>query len=444
MKTKIELLIVLLSIICISNNSLNSFASTNLALNKPAFANDSAMDWAGPPRYANDGNLSTRWQSTKNLGTQIAPGRFAQNSWWMVDLQNTYNIEGVIIQWEAAAAIDYKIMVSTDNQQWNEVVSITNENGGTDRIRFSPVPTRYVKIVTTVGNMQYSPSMWEFEVYAENDFPLLTYYKQDFNKGITAEFSFWDDENNNASISIDTVAANNLCLNINNILPAQFSLVLNFDSIEKRNLSAFPFISFHYKADTTIAFKIAVINDSDTIYEESYRQIFAFNEWIEFMDSIRINPLSLLRIKALFLMFKTNKNNQIISIDNLAFGSLAEPYSFKILKPSRGSMLKPNESVKLITNAPEGSRVVIQLNNQNYAELSSAPYVIELNNLSEGFYHVKAIVYQGSIEVMHSESSFIVSGDNGFTYRNEATEYLFNSLKALTRSDFSMFGVANG
>ncbi|MCX7987296.1 MAG: glycosyl hydrolase, partial [Bacteroidales bacterium] len=47
-------------------------------------------------------------------------------------------------------------------------------------------------------------------------------------------------------------------------------------------------------------------------------------------------------------------------------------------------------------------------------------------------------------EVMHSESSFIVSGDNGFTYRNEATEYLFNSLKALTRSDFSMFGVANG
>ena len=91
----------------------------NLALNKPTIA--SSVEAAGlESNLAIDGNFSTRWASESGLDPQ----------WIYVDLQDEYNLDRVVIQWEAAYANQYQIQVSSDETNWTTVYSETNGNGG--------------------------------------------------------------------------------------------------------------------------------------------------------------------------------------------------------------------------------------------------------------------------------------------------------------------------
>jgi len=254
-------------------------------------------------------------------------------------------------------------------------------------------------------------------------------------------------------LAIDTITTSNYALKIkgptkdDSLLKCN-PIVINFDSTEWRDFSESPYLSFIYKTDSIFTLRVGVVTYFDTTYEAETRKIFAINEWLEFSDSIKVPTDSLKRIKAVLLYLNSDASsneNRNLSIDNISFGTLASPYEFKIIRPIKGSMFSTSDSIKVFTNAGEGYKLIIKVNNNTYTELTSVPYITVIKGLEEGYYTITAQLCKMDNTVVHqNETSFIIAGENGFTYRNEATEYLFNSLKAISKSDFTMFGVANG
>ena len=95
-----------------------SCATTNVALNRPATAS-SLESSAFPASNAVDGNTGTRWSSA-----------FSDPQWIYVDLQATYNITEVKLNWEAAYGKSYQIQISSDAVNWTNIYSTTTGAGG--------------------------------------------------------------------------------------------------------------------------------------------------------------------------------------------------------------------------------------------------------------------------------------------------------------------------
>jgi hypothetical protein len=126
---------------------------TNLAFNKPATAS-SVETSSFPASYAVDGNSNTRWSSLRT-----------DNQWIYVDLGSTKSVQRVKLNWEAAYGKGYKIQVSSDAVNWTDAFTTTSGDGGTDDITFTPVNTRYVRMLGTLRGTSYGYSLWDFEVY---------------------------------------------------------------------------------------------------------------------------------------------------------------------------------------------------------------------------------------------------------------------------------------
>ncbi len=133
-------------------------SATNIALNKSAAA--SSVTGASTASLAFDGNTGTRWESAQGSDPQ----------WISVDLGGSYSVSGVKLNWETAAAKDYKIQVSTDNVNWVDAYTKTGGTGGVENITFnSAVTGRYVRMYGTARTTVYGYSLWEFEVYGTPD-----------------------------------------------------------------------------------------------------------------------------------------------------------------------------------------------------------------------------------------------------------------------------------
>ena len=127
----------------------------NLALNKPA--NGSSIeknDFTYSEAF--DGDLTSRWSS-----------KASDPQWISVDLGAVYYIGSVKLIWEAAYGKSYQILVSMDNNTWEEVYSTISGAGGTESIVFKNggVNARYVKMNGTERPKTYGYSLYEFEVY---------------------------------------------------------------------------------------------------------------------------------------------------------------------------------------------------------------------------------------------------------------------------------------
>lgn len=114
---------------------------------------DITPDWAPlpNPKTTIDGDLLTRWAS-----------KYTDNQWISFDFGSPKVLSKIIIIWEAAYAVDYDILVSLDNQDWQALKSLKDRRGGTDEIEFAPVKARFVKIL---GLKRFNPdwgiSIWE-------------------------------------------------------------------------------------------------------------------------------------------------------------------------------------------------------------------------------------------------------------------------------------------
>jgi glucosylceramidase len=124
---------------------------TNIALNKPATSssNESGYTAAG----CNDGNTGSRWSSA-----------FSDPQWVMIDLQASYNITKVVLNWEAAAGKSYQVQVSSDNTNWTSIYSTTAGAGGIVTLNITGTG-RYIRMYGTTRTTVYGYSLWEFEVY---------------------------------------------------------------------------------------------------------------------------------------------------------------------------------------------------------------------------------------------------------------------------------------
>jgi glucose/arabinose dehydrogenase/PKD repeat protein len=127
---------------------------TNLAFQKPVLASSSFS--RNDPRYAVDGNLSTRWLTRK-----------ASPQWIRVDLGSSPTIGRARLRWAAPYGIAYRIQTSNDGSTWTDVFSTTTGDGGVDEVTFPARTTRYVRMYgTQSSDSQGGYSLTEFEVYS--------------------------------------------------------------------------------------------------------------------------------------------------------------------------------------------------------------------------------------------------------------------------------------
>ncbi|OPA80262.1 hypothetical protein BVG16_05865 [Paenibacillus selenitireducens] len=80
----------------------------------------------------------------------------------------TKGIDTVVIDWEAARAKTFKILVGSDKEQWTNVIDndgIIEGIDGKQTIRFNPTTARYVKFQGIQRATVYGYSFYEFEVH---------------------------------------------------------------------------------------------------------------------------------------------------------------------------------------------------------------------------------------------------------------------------------------
>ncbi|WP_270854914.1 galactose-binding domain-containing protein [Longibaculum muris] len=140
----------------------------NIALNKPSKASSEYIDPNdGSKQYysslAFDGSSTaingkqSRWVSNRN----------SNDEWIYVDLEDTYDISKIVLNWEGTSKHEYKILVSDDQETWQEVVHRT-DGVGVQEIKLDELITgRYVKMQGVKVGAKYGYSLWEFEVYGE-------------------------------------------------------------------------------------------------------------------------------------------------------------------------------------------------------------------------------------------------------------------------------------
>lgn len=147
MKKIRKLVLIFYTMFCVSY-----LGAQNLALNKPVTV--SSTEAVGTPGTAAvDGNAGTRWASA-----------FSDPQWIQIDLQATYTINKVVLNWETAAGKSFQIQVSSNATTWTNIYSTTTGTGGIQTLNISGTG-RYVRMYGTARTTAYGYSLWEFEVY---------------------------------------------------------------------------------------------------------------------------------------------------------------------------------------------------------------------------------------------------------------------------------------
>ncbi|BCR03281.1 hypothetical protein DESUT3_03500 [Desulfuromonas versatilis] len=135
-----------------SGGSTGGEIVSNLAKGQTASASrqESGYDAA----KAVDGSTSSRWWA-----------RSTSSQWLRVNLNGTYTISKVVINWHSYYARDYQVQVSTDGSSWTTVKDHRYRSGGKEEITFSARTARYVRIYCSRAASSNGYSITELEVY---------------------------------------------------------------------------------------------------------------------------------------------------------------------------------------------------------------------------------------------------------------------------------------
>ena len=128
-------------------------ASPNLARGRTATAS-SVEGTSFPASNAVDGNGASRWSSA-----------WGDPQWLQVDLGSSYNVNAVVLNWEAAHGKAYQVQVSSDAASWTNLYSTAVGDGGIDALAGLSGIGRYVRVLGTVRATSFGYSLWELEVY---------------------------------------------------------------------------------------------------------------------------------------------------------------------------------------------------------------------------------------------------------------------------------------
>ena len=137
-----------------SSSGGSSSGGTNLALGKAVTVSSIESGSLDGPN-AVDGDGGTRWASESG-----------DPQWIYVDLGQTYNINRVVLNWEAAYASAYSIQIwNSSAGAWESIYSTSSGNGGVDDIGGLNASARWALMYGTQRATSWGYSLWEFEVY---------------------------------------------------------------------------------------------------------------------------------------------------------------------------------------------------------------------------------------------------------------------------------------
>ena len=134
----------------------------------------------GDPReaaYAVDDDLATRWSSAWSDGQDGRPedpnyDGTPDDEWLAVDLGGVYDVDRVILTWEAAFGTVYELQTSFDGVHWTTVHREEAGDGGVDDVALGePAPARHLRMRgverATIAGQQYGYSLFDLAVYGE-------------------------------------------------------------------------------------------------------------------------------------------------------------------------------------------------------------------------------------------------------------------------------------
>ncbi len=184
----------------------------NLALNKNVVVSSiEAIGYEGSK--AVDGNRGSRWSS-----------QFSDPQSIYIDLGSVKHFNRIDLYWEAAFGKDYTILTSDDASTWNAFATITNGDGGLDRISKAG-NARYIKMSGIHRGTVYGYSLYEIEVYndsADTNAP-------DGTVSIPSEFRLYNNYPNpfnpETNIGFEIAKAGNVKLTIFNTLGQQICIL---------------------------------------------------------------------------------------------------------------------------------------------------------------------------------------------------------------------------
>ncbi|AEV85374.1 hypothetical protein ACWT_4354 [Actinoplanes sp. SE50] len=159
-----------------------------LSQGRPATAS-SAENADTAAAKAVDGNASTRWSSA-----------FSDPQWIQVDLGAAATLSSVTLNWEAAYARSFQILISTDGTTWTTAYSTTTGTGGTQSLAVGGT-ARYVRMNGTVRATAYGYSLWEFQVHGT--FTASGCSANDSARGATATASSAENADTAAAKAVD-------------------------------------------------------------------------------------------------------------------------------------------------------------------------------------------------------------------------------------------------
>ena len=162
--------------------------TVSLSYGKKVTASSTEANHGNIPAYAVDANPATRWSSV-----------YQDPQWFQVDLGKRYILVKVVLNWEVAAARDYRLELSDDAAAWTIAVEKIDMPAGAriDTLDLPSLAGRHVRIYGTRRTTTYGYSLYEFEVYDENwgraqalpdKSTLLQNYPNPFNPSTTINF----------------------------------------------------------------------------------------------------------------------------------------------------------------------------------------------------------------------------------------------------------------
>ena len=131
----------------------------NILIGKKATA--STENGGNVAKNAIDSDDKTRWESQHGK---------EDPEWLQVDLGDTYEISGFKIIWETASAKEYKIQVSNDGKEWEDVYEVDNGKEGETRTGTfdENIKTKYIRILGTSKTLEiYGYSIYDFQIYGK-------------------------------------------------------------------------------------------------------------------------------------------------------------------------------------------------------------------------------------------------------------------------------------
>lgn len=149
------------------------------AAGRPATAStvESCCGVGRGPEAAVDDDLTTRWSSAWSDGQGANPEEpnydgTPDDEWLAVDLGAVYDVDRVILTWEAAFATVYELQASFDGYTWTTVYREGAGDGGVDDVTLdTPAPAHHLRMLgverAEIGGQRFGYSLFDLAVYGE-------------------------------------------------------------------------------------------------------------------------------------------------------------------------------------------------------------------------------------------------------------------------------------